>query len=100
MNMQKYMTFTSQWQKLKEVDEDTQMADYEEPVDIKTFIYGKNVFIRENESHTTVSAKCYLTLENVSVGDLLDGQVIKSVSSYPESWNQDKQLYECLTWDS
>lgn len=100
MDMQKYMTFTSKWQKLKSVDEDTQMSEYDEPVDIKTYIYGKNIFVRENENHTTVSAKCYLTLANVNVGDLLDGQVIKSVNSYPESWDDKVQLYECLTWNS
>lgn len=99
MNMKKYMTFTSKWQKLKDIDEDTQMSEYEDPIDIKTYIYGKNIFIRENESHTAVSAKCYLTLENVNVGDLLDEQVVKSVNSFPESWDDKVQLYECLTWD-
>lgn len=100
MNLEKYMTFTSTWEKLKERDEDTMMDSFEDPVEIKTYIYGKMLFVREGENNSSVSAKCYLTLADVSVGDKLDGQIIKSVNSYPESWDDKVQLYECFTWDS
>lgn len=100
MDMQKYMTFTSKWEKLAERDEDTMMETFEAQVDIKTYIYGKNIFIRDENQHTAVSAKVYLTLANVNVGDKIDGQVVKSVNSYPESWDDKVQLYECLTWNT
>lgn len=103
MNMNKYMTFTVKWQQLNEnnsdFDSDTMMSDYSEPVDCKCFIYGKNIFIREEDKQTTVSAKVYLTLEKVKPKDKLDGQIVKSVNNYPESWDNKVQLYECLIWD-
>ena len=100
MNLKKYMTFTVNWQKFIEEDEDTHMAVYADPVPIKAFIYGKNLYVRESEAATIVSAKVYLVLEDVHVRDIIDGQVVKSVNSNPESWDERVQLYEVLTWDS
>lgn len=98
MNMKKYMTFTVKWEKFIGEDEDTNMPMYAEPVEIKSFVYGKNLFIREDEQHTTVSAKVYLTLEDIHVKDKIDGQQIKSVNHYPENWDNQGQLLEALTW--
>ena len=100
MDLKKYMTFTVKWEKFLGEDEDTHMASYAEPVDIKCFIYGKNIFIREEDGATAVSAKVYLTLADVQVKDKVDGQVVKSVNSNPESWDSRVQLYEVLTWNT
>lgn len=99
MDMRKYMTFEVPWEKYTGEDEDTHMAEFAPPVMIKTFIYGKSIFLREEAKATTVSAKAYLTLEQVQPKDKLDGQVVRSVNSYPESWTSKDQLYEVLTWN-
>lgn len=98
MNMKKYMTFTVSWEKFKQDSEELNTGIYEDPVDCKCYIYGKNIYIREDNQEAPVSAKVYLTLDEVKVKDRLDGQVVKSVNSYPESWNSKVQLYECLIW--
>lgn len=98
MNMKKYMTFTVSWEKYIGEDEDTNMPMYESSVDIKCFIYGKTMFIREYDEHTSVNATVYLTLEDIHVKDKIEGQQIKSVNHYPENWDSQGQLLEALTW--
>lgn len=55
---------------------------------IKCHVYGKNEFIRTEESFGLVSAKCYLVPEqtvienNIKLGDLLDGQPIRIMNKY------------------
>lgn len=100
MDMKKYMTFEAILETFEGEDDDTHMASYAFPKKIKCFIYGKDIFLREDSSATTISAKAYLTLEKVKPKDKLDGQVVKSVNNYPESWGIENQLYEVLTWNS
>lgn len=99
MYMEKYMTFEAVWEPFIGEDEDTHMAEYGEAVTVKCFEYGKNVFVRQDMGATTISAKAYLTLEKVKPKDRFDGQVVKSVNNYPESWDATRQLYEVLTWN-
>lgn len=99
MNLEKYMTFDSVWEALKSEDTDTMMAEYEKPVTIKTFQYGKDIFLRDKTDAATVSARVYLTTANVKPKDKIDGQVVQSVNNYPESWDSKNMLYECLTWN-
>lgn len=99
MDMSKYMTFKVKWSPCIGMDEDTRTIEYGAETDINVFKYGKDVFVREDSAATTVSAQAYLTLEKVKPKDILDGQVVKSVNSYPESWDSRVILYECLTWD-
>lgn len=99
MDLDKYMTFKVKWTPCICIDEDTRTLKYGDEVEIKVFKYGKDVFIREDSSATTVSAQAYLTLEEVKPKDILDGQVVKSVNKYPESWDNRNILYECLTWN-
>ena len=98
MDMNKYMTFKIKWTPCIGMDEDTRTLKYGEETEIKCFKYGKNIFIREDSSATTVSAQAYLVLEEVKPKDILDGQIVKSVNNYPESWDSRVMLYECLTW--
>lgn len=100
MNMKKYMTFEATWKPLIQIDEDTHRPEYGEEQTIKCFIYGKDIFVRQDTAGSVVTAKVYLTLANVKPDDMIDGQVVKSVNSYPESWDSKVQLYEVLTWES
>lgn len=100
MNMKKYMTFKVEWQKYIGMDEETMTSIYSNPEIVDVFIYGKNIYIQESDKQAVVSAKVYLTLADVKVKDILDKQVVKSVSSYPESWDSRVQLFECLTWNT
>lgn len=99
MDLSKYMTFRALWSKLDKIDEDLRAPVYSEPVSIACFIYGKDIFIRDKDASSTVSAKVYLVLDPVKPHDILDGQVVKSVKSYPESWDPSIHLYEVLTWE-
>lgn len=100
LDMKKYMTFKASWEKYAGMDENTHMGYYDDPVTIDCFIYGKDIFIRENSGASVVNARVYLTLADVSPKDKIDGQVVKSVNSYPENWDANGQLYEVLTWNS
>lgn len=99
MNMEKYMTFTVKWTPCIGVDDDTMALIYGDETYIKCFKYGKNIFVRNDAGSDTVSAQAYLVLDAVHPKDLLDGQVVKSVNNYPESWDNRVNLYECLTWN-
>lgn len=99
MNLQKYMTFKVKWTPCKGLDEDTRTVEYGVEQEIDCFKYGKNIFIRSDTSSGTVSAQAYLTTSKVKPTDILDGQVVRSVNHYPESWDKNVTLYECLTWD-
>lgn len=99
MDLQKYMTFTTSWRKLLGENSDTHMPQYGDPVPSHCFQYGKNITVYTAEGCTTVSAKAYLTLDPVQLKDIYDGQVVKSVNNFPESWNSRVVLYEVLTWE-
>lgn len=99
MDMKKYMTFDVEWTPCTGEDEDTLTLEYGEAQTIKCFKYGKNVYVRDSEGNTTISAQAYLVLEDIKPKDLLDGQVVKSVNNYPESWDAKNVLKECLTWN-
>lgn len=98
MNMNKYLTFDAEWKKCIGEDEDTRMLAYKDAVKIKCFKYGKNIFLRENTSSTTVSAQAYIVTEEVKVKDIINGQVVKSVNNIPE-FDGTVPLFECLTWN-
>lgn len=99
MELSKYMTFKVKWTPCTGMDKDTRTLEYGNETEINVYKYGKDIFIREGSSATTVSAQAYLTLENVKPKDILDGQIVKSVNNYPESWDSRVMLYECLTWN-
>lgn len=100
MDMSKYMTFDATYEEYDSMDDDTHMSSFKEARSIKVFIYGKDMFIRNEDNGTVVTAETYLTLEAVKPKDKINGQVIKSVNKYPESWNSDNILYEAYTWDT
>lgn len=99
MDMRKYMTFEAVLERYEGMDPNTRTSKFGDPEDIKVFKYGKDIFIRGNTSATTVTAQVYLSVTEIKVKDRLDGQVVKSVNHYPESWNSSKILYEALTWE-
>ena len=94
MDMKKYMTFEAVLERYEGMDPNTRTSKFGE-----VFKYGKDIFIRGNTSATTVTAQVYLSVTEIKVKDRLDGQVVKSVNHYPESWNSSKILYEALTWE-
>lgn len=91
------MVMNCKWEKNLGVDEDTHMPSFGEAVDIKCFSYGKHIFIRQDTSSATVSAKAYIVTDLVKVGDKIDGQVVKSVDNIPD-FDGTVPLFECLTW--
>lgn len=98
MDLDKYMTFSVEWKKYSGEDSDTMMPEFGETQISKCFKYGKSVFLRESENSTVVSAKAYLTTDAVSPKDMYDGQIVKSVNDYPESWDSRVILKEVLIW--
>lgn len=99
MDMTKYMTFDATYEEFEGEDVDTHSLSYKEARSIKVFIYGKDMFIRNEDTGTVVTAQTYLTLEEVKPRDRINNQVVKSVNKYPESWNSNNILYEAYTWD-
>lgn len=99
MNINNYMTFKVKWTPCIGLDDDTRTLKYGNETEIKCFKYGKDIFIRQDAQSGTVSAQVYLVLEDVKPKDILDGQIVKSVNNYPESWDSSIILRECLTWN-
>ena len=100
MDMKKYMTFSADWSKYLGEDDDTMTITYGPVKKIKVFKFGKDIFLRGETSSTTVTAQAYLTLEHIKPKDKLDNRIVKSVNSYPESWDNKNVLYEAYTYDS
>lgn len=75
------------------------MLSYGEEKNIRCFRYGKNVYIRDGEAGAVKSAQVYLVTDKVNPRDILDGQVVKTVNMYPESWDSRQEIYEAMTWD-
>lgn len=75
------------------------MSVFGDTVSIKCFTYGKNIYIRNGDSSDLVSARAYVVAEPVKGKDILDGQVVKSVSPYPVNFKPGVTLYEALTWN-
>lgn len=101
MDMAKYMTFEAVHRPLIEIDEDTASSKFGAERVVKCFKYGKTSLVRDNNGYVMPSLKTYLTLdETVQVGDEFDGQIVKSVDSFPENWDSTNQLYAVLTWKS
>lgn len=92
------MTFDAVWEKYIGEENDTMLPQYAEPVTIKCFQYGKTLWVARDMVQTAVSAKMYLTLVEISVKDRLDGQVVKAVEHWPESWDPRVILYGASTW--
>lgn len=99
MNYSSYMTMNCVWEPSSSINEDTMMREFGEQQNIKCFKYGKNILVIEGDRSTTVSAQAYIVDNNISVGDKLDGQVVKSVDNIPE-FDGSVPLKECLTWNS
>lgn len=99
MDMKKYMTFDATYEEFESEDEDCHMSTFKKARTIKVFIYGKDMFIRNSDNSTVVTAQTYLTLEAVKPKDMINGQVVRSVNKFPESWNSNNMLYEVYTWD-
>ena len=99
MDMKKYMTFKAVLNRYEGMNEDTRTSIYSDPVEIDVFKYGKDIFVRSEASSTTVTAQVYLSVVEIKPKDKIDGQVVKSVNHYPESWDNKKILYESLTWE-
>lgn len=98
MNISKYMTFTVPYEKYIGVDDDFMSSSYAPPINIKCFVYGKNIYIRDEDSYALVSAKSYVTDYKINIQDKLDGQIVKNVDNYPKEWNSKNQLFEALIW--
>lgn len=98
MDYKEYMIFSCLWEKNLDIDEDTHMQRFGTKTKLKCFKYGKNVFIRQDSSSTTISAQSYVVMCEVKVGDKIDNQVVKSVDVIPD-FDGKTPLYECLTWN-
>lgn len=99
MDIEKYLTYEVIWKPCLGEDPDTMMLSYGEDQTIKCFRYGKTVYVRDGESTAVESAQVYLVTDKVKPRDILDGQVVKSVNMYPESWDSRQEIYEAMTWD-
>lgn len=98
MDIKKYLTLKAVWERKVDIDPDTRMPVFADPVIIDCFKYGKGMFIRGDNDAAHVSARSYLVLDDVQPEDKLDGQVVQSVNDFPESWDDKVVLHEVLTW--
>lgn len=79
-----YMLYPVMWEKTTGQNPDTRSLSYAEPIEIKVLRYGSFVLNRDANSSTQVSAQRYLTIDDVCLGDKLNGQVVKYCEPVPE----------------
>lgn len=85
MNYESYMTMTAKLTPMSEtIDPDTGVRKKGTKRDIKCFIYGKTKMYRNANGEATVSEQTAITMEQIHVGDLINGREVKSVQQYNE----------------
>ena len=99
MDYSSYMTMSCVIRRKLDEDEDTFMPRFSASQTRECFKYGKMVYVRQNDSFGLVSAQAYVMNKEISIGDEVDGQIVKSVNIIPE-FDGTKVLYEALTWNS
>lgn len=79
----------------KKLGEDTEMLTptFDTAINIKCFRYGDTRNIRGAFEHASFSEQTYLLVQEVFVGDKIDGQVVASVFLVPD-FDGSSQLYE------
>lgn len=98
MDIEKYLTFTVEW--VPRIIDNAELSTYKmgDPVNVQCFTYGKNLYVRDGESHSFVSARVYVMKEKVNLGDIVDGQIVKAVDIYPVNFDPSVILYSVTTW--
>lgn len=85
MNYENYMTMKAQHTPMSEtIDPDTGVRTKGTQHEIDCFIYGKVKMFRNNQGEATVSTQTVLTMEDVKVGDIINGNEVKEVQQYNE----------------
>lgn len=97
MIYEEYMLFPVTWEQSTGTDPDTRMDSYAAPVNIKVFRYGSFQFIRDAQSGSKVSAQKYITVDAVTLGDKINGQVVKSCEPIPE-FDGTQPIFEVVCW--
>lgn len=93
-----YMTNTCVIRKNLGVDEDTLTIKWGEPESKRCFYYGETRYLRDKDGYGMVNGKHYLMDTKVSIGDMVDNQVVKVVDNIPE-FDGSEALYDVITWN-
>jgi hypothetical protein len=91
------MLYPVQWVQSTGKDPDTRIESYGATINIKVYRYGSMRFIRDSQSGTQVSAQKYITVDEVKLGDKLNGQVVKQVDPIPD-FSGGCSVCEVLCW--
>lgn len=85
MNYESYMTMTAEYTPMTTtLDRTTGVRTKGTPRNIKCFIFGKTKMYRNAAGEATVSEQTCITMENINIGDLINGREVKSVQQYNE----------------
>lgn len=97
MNIRRYLKMTATLEVMTGKDTDTRNCTYAPPVTIPCFIYGKRKRIATSAGSTIISTQTYITVDDVKVGDKLDGQVVQEVNLV--NWFDGRTVSrECVCW--
>lgn len=88
-----YLTMKCRYKAVSEVDPEFRTPTFGEEQEKPCFKYGDKVNVLTADTKDVLSDQTYLLDFRPSPGDLIDGQVVKSVYEYPDFDGSD-QLFE------
>jgi len=92
-----YMLYPVTLERMTGKDPDTRMDSYGAPEVIKVFRHGGLARIHTGQGDTTVSMQKYSTVDDIKIGDKINGQVVQSVEIVPE-FDGSEPLFEVTCW--
>lgn len=93
MDIESYLTMKCLYKPVLEQDAEFLTPTFGEEVEKPCFKYGDRINIFTADTKDSLSAETYLMSFRPNPGDLIDGQVVKSVYEYPDFDGSD-QLFE------
>lgn len=83
MNVERQLTMKCQYEESIVDDEEFMTESFKAPREIKCFKYGDRLNLINSDSVTRLSDQTYWVVEDVELGDKIDGQVIVSINPIP-----------------
>lgn len=92
-----YMLYPVTWEQSTGKDPDTRMDSYNGAKTIKVFRHGRLARIHSGQGDTNISMQTYITVDDIKLGDKINGQVVQSVEPIPE-FDGTGDLFEVVCW--
>lgn len=83
MNVESQLTMKCQYEESVIDDEEFMTESYKAPREMKCFRYGDKLNLVASDTITRLSDQTYWIVEDIKLGDKIDGQIIVSINPIP-----------------